>query len=89
MSRGYGEPDAKSFTLLGRSLNRVIPFGERHHRRAVAELAHPELVRTLVLGKPPLLPLLSHPSAGEAMRQSWIRRVIDPSRQAFATGTLG
>jgi pimeloyl-ACP methyl ester carboxylesterase len=51
-------------------------------------LAHPELVRSLVLGEPPVLPLLSQTSVGEAMRQSWIRRVVEPSRKAFESGSL-
>ncbi len=51
-------------------------------------LAHPELVRSLVLGEPPVLPLLSQTSVGEAMRQSWIRRVVEPSRKAFEGGSL-
>ena len=32
---------------------------------------HPELVRSLVLGEPPVLPLLSRTAVGEATRQSW------------------
>jgi pimeloyl-ACP methyl ester carboxylesterase len=51
-------------------------------------LGHPELVRTLVLGEPPILPLLSRTSVGEALRQSWISRVTEPSRKAFAAGSL-
>jgi len=51
-------------------------------------LAHPELVRGLVLGEPPVLPLLSRTSVGEAMRLSWNRRIIEPSRKAFADGSL-
>jgi pimeloyl-ACP methyl ester carboxylesterase len=51
-------------------------------------LDHPEIVRSLVLGEPPLLPLLSRTSVGESMRQSWIRRVNEPSRKAFESGSL-
>ena len=49
---------------------------------------HPELVRSLVLGEPPLLPLLSRTAVGEATRQSWLRRVTEPSRKAFESGNL-
>lgn len=49
---------------------------------------HPELVRSLVLGEPPVLPLLSRTSVGEAVRESWDRRVLDPSRSAFEGGEL-
>ena len=51
-------------------------------------LAHPELVRSLVLGEPPVLPLLSRTSVGKDALQSWIRRVIEPSRKAFEGGDL-
>lgn len=46
----------------------------------------PELVHSLVLGEPPVLPLLSHTSMGKALRESWDRRVFDPSRSAFESG---
>ena len=51
-------------------------------------LDHPEVVRSLVLGEPPILPLLSRTSVGEGLRRSWIDRVIEPSRKAFRTGSL-
>jgi pimeloyl-ACP methyl ester carboxylesterase len=49
---------------------------------------HPELVRSLVLGEPPVLPLLTRTAVGEATRQSWLRRVMEPSRKAFESGSL-
>ena len=49
-------------------------------------VAHSELVRSLVLGEPLILPLLSRTAVGEATRQSWIRLVFEPSRKAFASG---
>jgi pimeloyl-ACP methyl ester carboxylesterase len=51
-------------------------------------LAQPALVRSLVLGEPPILPLLSRTSVGEALRRSWISRVIEPARKAYAAGSL-
>ena len=51
-------------------------------------LDHPELVRSLVLGEPPVIPLLSRTSVGEDLRQSWVRSVIAPSREAFEGGDL-
>ena len=51
-------------------------------------LEHPELVRSLVLGEPPVQPLLSRTSVGEAIRLSWNRRVIEPSRKAFEGGSM-
>ena len=49
---------------------------------------HPELVRSLVLGEPPILPLLSRTAVGEATRLSFLTRVIGPSRKAFESGNL-
>ena len=49
---------------------------------------HPELVRSLILGEPPVLPLLSRTAVGEATRQSILTRVIEPSRKAFESGNL-
>jgi len=51
-------------------------------------LEQPELVRSLVLGEPPILNLLARTSVGDALRRSFIGRVIEPSRQAFAAGSL-
>ncbi|HMB92859.1 MAG TPA: alpha/beta hydrolase [Rhodothermales bacterium] len=46
-------------------------------------LEHPDLVRSLVLGEPPVKPLLSRTSVGEALSASFDRRVFDPSRKAY------
>jgi pimeloyl-ACP methyl ester carboxylesterase len=51
-------------------------------------LNHPELARSLVLGEPPVWSLLSRTSVGEAVRESWFRRVIAPSAEAFKKGDL-
>jgi pimeloyl-ACP methyl ester carboxylesterase len=51
-------------------------------------LEQPELVRSLVLGEPPILNLLARTSVGDALRRSFINRVIEPSRKAFAAGNL-
>jgi pimeloyl-ACP methyl ester carboxylesterase len=39
-------------------------------------MEYPELVRSLVFGEPRVLPLLSRRSVGEAVRESWNRRVL-------------
>ena len=51
-------------------------------------LDHPTLVRSLVLGEPPVFPLLSRTAVGEAAGQSWVRRVMEPSRKGFESGDL-
>jgi pimeloyl-ACP methyl ester carboxylesterase len=47
---------------------------------------HPELVRTLVLGEPPVLPLLLRSPAGDSLRRLLIARALDPARAAFLRG---
>ena len=49
---------------------------------------HPELVRSLVLGEPPVMSLLARTSVGQGLRQSFFGRVIEPSRKAFEGGSL-
>lgn len=49
-------------------------------------IEHPELVRSLVLAEPPIMPLLSRTSVGDALRESFRRRVLIPSRDAFMSG---
>ena len=49
---------------------------------------HPELVRSLVLGEPPIFPLIARTAVGEALGQSWLRLVIGPSRKEFESGNL-
>ena len=51
-------------------------------------LDHPEVVRSLVLGEPPVMSLLSRTSVGEDLLQSWVRRVMAPARKAFEGGDL-
>jgi len=52
----------------------------------VLALKHPELVRSVVLGEPPIMPLLNRTPAGDALRRDYFARVLDPSRAAFARG---
>ena len=49
-------------------------------------LEHPDLVRSLVLGEPPVLPLLSRTSVGMALWDSWNTRIRDPAREAARAG---
>ena len=47
---------------------------------------HPELVRSLVLAEPLILPLLTGSEAGDAERRAFYTYALDPSRRAFARG---
>ena len=47
---------------------------------------HPNLVRSLVLAEPPILPLLTTSEAGDAERRAFYLNTLDPARRAFARG---
>ena len=48
----------------------------------------PELVRTIVLGEPPLLPWLAHLPGGKAHWQRFLDQIWYPARQAFTEDRL-
>jgi len=50
----------------------------------VLALEHPELVRSVVLGEPPIMPLLNHTPEDDALRRAYFANVLDPARAAFA-----
>jgi len=52
----------------------------------VLALEHPELVRSVVLEEPPVMPLLNRTPEGDALRRDYFARVLDPARAAFAKG---
>jgi non-heme chloroperoxidase len=52
----------------------------------VLALEHPELVRSVVLGEPPIMPLLNRTPEGDARRRAYFANVLDPARAAFARG---
>ncbi len=47
---------------------------------------HPEVVRSLVLAEPPLVPFLTHTQTGDALRRDYYATVLDPARAAFSRG---
>ena len=50
----------------------------------VLAVEHPELVRSVVLGEPPIMPLLNRTPEGDAMRRAFFTRTLDPARAAFS-----
>jgi len=50
----------------------------------VLALEHPELVRSVVLGEPPILPLLTRTPEGDALRRNYVAAALDPARAAFS-----
>ncbi|MBI4457218.1 MAG: alpha/beta hydrolase [Acidobacteria bacterium] len=51
-------------------------------------IGHSELVRTLVLGEPPILPLLKSSPEGNALFTAFMTDAWGPSRRAFENGNL-
>jgi len=52
----------------------------------ILALEHPELVRSAVLGEPPILPLLNSTPEGDAIRRAFYMNTLDPARAAFVRG---
>jgi pimeloyl-ACP methyl ester carboxylesterase len=52
----------------------------------VLALERPELVRSLVLGEPPILPFLLRSPAGDSLRRAFESGVLEPARAAFRRG---
>ena len=52
----------------------------------VLALEHPELVRSVVLGEPPIMPLLNRTPEGDALRRDYFANALDPARAAFSRG---
>jgi pimeloyl-ACP methyl ester carboxylesterase len=66
--------------LIGSSLGAYIAL--------IMAVRHPELIRTLVIGEPPIHPLLKHSPEGEALLREFLDNVLEPSKKAFQTGDL-
>ena len=49
-------------------------------------LERPDLVRSLVLGEPPILPFLLRTPEGDSLRRVFESRALDPARAAFRRG---
>ncbi len=49
-------------------------------------LRRPDLVRSLVLAEPPIIPWLGRTPEGDSLRRAFEARVLAPVRQAFARG---
>lgn len=47
---------------------------------------HPELVRSVVLGEPPIMSLLTGTEEGDAVRRAFFDNTLNPARAAFSRG---
>jgi pimeloyl-ACP methyl ester carboxylesterase len=64
----------------------VVGSGYGAYTALVLAREHPNLVRSLVLAEPPVLPLLTTSEAGDATRRAFYLNALDPARRAFARG---
>ncbi|HEV8305141.1 MAG TPA: alpha/beta hydrolase [Gemmatimonadales bacterium] len=62
----------------------VVGAGYGGYTALVLGLEHPELVRSLVLGEPPIMPLLNRTPEADAIRRAFFAAALDPARAAFA-----
>lgn len=52
----------------------------------LATMNHPELVKSLTLGEPPVMPLLQNVPGGDTIANNFITRSIKPAADAFRSG---
>lgn len=64
--------------LVGTSYGAYVALG--------ATLRRPDLVRSLVLAEPPILPWLGRSHVGDSLRRAFEAGVLEPARAAFARG---
>lgn len=74
--------------IEGLRLERVHLVGSSYgaYTALLVALKRPELVRSLVLGEPPILPWLSRSPAGDSLRRDFQSQVLVPTRAAFGRG---
>lgn len=64
----------------------IVGSGYGAYTSLVLGLEHPELVRSLVLAEPPVMPLLTRTEEGDALRRAFFTTALDPARAAFSRG---
>lgn len=77
---------AAFIAALGIDSAHVVGNSYGAYTALVLAARHPERVRTLVLGEPPLLPLLEHHVEGRALRNVFLAEVWGPAGKLLARG---
>jgi non-heme chloroperoxidase len=80
----HAEDLAGLLPVLGLAPAHIVGTGYGAYVALALARAHPDLVRTLVLGEPPVLPFLLRSPAGDSLRRKFISSTLDPARAAFA-----
>jgi pimeloyl-ACP methyl ester carboxylesterase len=82
----HAEDLAALLAVLGLVPAHVVGSGYGAYVALALAREHPDLVRTLVLGEPPVIPLLLRTPGGDSLRRTLIASSLDPARTAFARG---
>ena len=71
---------------LGFGPTNIVAAGYGGYVALALAAEHREMVRTLVLVEPPVIPFLWRTPAGDSLRRSFLANVLDPARAALARG---
>ena len=81
---------AKDLAGLIKSLNlgpvHLVGHSYGAYTALLATMEHPELVRTVTLGEPPVMPLLQSVAGGDTIMDNFIKASIIPAADAFRSG---
>jgi pimeloyl-ACP methyl ester carboxylesterase len=86
--QGHIDDLAELVKALGLGPSHVVAHSYGAYVALAFSLQHPDLVRSLVLGEPPVLPLLQSSSVGRSLSDAFRRNAIEPAREAFRAGDL-
>ena len=79
---------ATFMTALGLESAHIVGNSYGAYTALFLATRHPERVRALVLGEPPVLPLLEHHPEGRPLRESFLADVWVPTGQTMARGEM-
>jgi pimeloyl-ACP methyl ester carboxylesterase len=71
---------------LGFGPSHIVGAGYGGYVALALAAEHREMVRTLVLAEPPIVPFLWRTPAGDTLRRAFLANVLDPARAALARG---
>ena len=82
----HAEDLAAFMTGLGLESAHIVGNSYGAYTALLLTARHPERVRTLVLGEPPILPLLEHSPEGRALRDDFLADVWEPAAEILQQG---
>ena len=81
---------AKDLAEFIRSLNlgpvHLVGHSYGAYTALLTTMEHPELVKTVVLGEPPVMPLLQNVPGGDTIMKNFMSASISPAAEAFKSG---